>query len=44
MNEEIKIEVEKLLLKAINAGDKIETTRLMRLRVDIAHIKSLSRE
>ena len=44
MNDEIRVEVERLLLKALAADDKNETARLMRLRVDIAHIKSLSRE
>jgi len=43
MNEEIRIEIERLLLKAIKHDDKEETERLMKLRVDIAHIKGLNR-
>ena len=44
MNEEIRVEIEKLLLKAISSDDKNETARLMKLRVDIAHIKGMERK
>lgn len=43
MNEEIRVEIERQLLKAIGSDDRNETARLMKLRVDIAHIKSLMR-
>jgi hypothetical protein len=43
MNEEIRVEIERLLLKAIRTDDKGGVERLMKLRVEIAHIKNLER-
>lgn len=39
--EDIRIEVERLLLKALKEDNRIEVDRLMKIRVDIAYIKSL---